>query len=181
MTVWTGWSRKPLIAVLFLSGHGENDRNGNYYFLPQNVKIDKLRRTGVPYMILKDLISNLPGKRLLFIDTCHSGGVMGRRGARADIDAISNDLRSAENGVVVFASSTARQYSLEDPSWNNGAFTKALVEGLNGSADMVDDGQITINELNLYVAERVKSLTGNQQTPTLGKPSTVPDFPIAVK
>jgi len=92
-----------------------------------------------------------------------------------------NELSSAENGAVVFASSTGRQESLESDEWKNGAFTKAIVEGLNGKADLLQNGKITVNELETYLAERVKELTEGQQTPTVAKPQTVPDFPIAVK
>lgn len=67
-----------------------------------------------------------------------------------------NELASAENGAVVFASSTGRQYSLEDPAWGNGAFTKALVEGVNGMSDYGGKGRITVNILDLYLSERVK-------------------------
>jgi len=170
------------VAAVFLAGHGVNDRDGDYYFLPANADPDRLRRTGVPYAVIKDVVSGLPGKVLFFIDTCHSGNVMGtRRGGMADINAVVNDLSAAENGVVVFASSTGNQYSLENPAWGNGAFTKALVEGLSGQADFTKDGHISINEMDLYLSERVKKLTGGQQTPTTSKPDTVPDFPVAVR
>jgi hypothetical protein len=42
-------------------------------------------------------------------------------------------------------------------------------------------GRITYNMLHLYVSERVKALTAGRQHPTMISPSTVPDFPIAVK
>lgn len=171
------------VAMLFLAGHGVNDRNGNYYYLPSNADVESLRRTGVAYSVIRDIVSNLPGKALFFVDTCHSGNVMGnkRRGDMADIDKIANDLASAENGVIVFASSTGRQYSVEDHQWKNGAFTKAIKEGLGGKADYTGDRKITINELDLYLAERVKELTRGTQTPVTAKPKTVPDFPIAVR
>ncbi len=171
------------VAMVFLAGHGVNDRNGDYYFLPADGDPDHLRRTGVAYAIIRDVVANLPGKVLFFIDTCHSGNIMGpkRRGGMADVIQVVNDLSAAENGVVVFASSTGRQYSLEDPAWGNGAFTKALVEGLSGDADLIEDRKITVNELDTYIAERVKALTKGQQTPTTAKPDTVPDFPVAVR
>lgn len=170
------------VAAIFLAGHGINDRDGDYYFLPSNADPDRLRRTGVPYAVIKDVVTGLPGKVLFFIDTCHAGNVMGkRRGGPADIIAVVNDLSAAENGVVVFASSTGEQYSLEDTRWRNGAFTKALVEGLSGRADYTKDGNISINEMDLYLSERVKELTGGMQTPTTSKPDTVPDFPVAVR
>ncbi len=104
---------------------------------------------------------------------------MGKKGSN-DITGIVNELASAENGVVVFASSTGRQYSLENPQWGNGAFTLALTEGLKGKADLMKKGKITVNMLDAYLAERVKELTKGEQTPTTTKPQTIPDFPIAV-
>ena len=101
--------------------------------------------------------------------------------AAADIDQVANDFSAAENGIIVFASSTGRQYSLENPAWGNGAFTKAVVEGLTGKADIRDKGEITVSLLEYYISERVKELTNGQQTPTTAKPVTVPDFPIAVR
>jgi len=130
---------------------------------------------------IKNTIASIPGKALVFVDTCHSGNIMGARRGATDITGVINELTSAENGAVVFASATGRQYSYEDPAWGNGAFTKALVEGISGRADYIGKGKITINMLDLYISERVKELTNGKQTPTTTKPTTVPDFPIAVK
>ncbi|MEI6208825.1 MAG: caspase family protein [Desulfuromonadales bacterium] len=169
------------VAIVFIAGHGVNDPTGIYYYLPHNTDPDKLKRTGVAFTDIKNTLTALPGKAILFVDTCHSGNVMGGRRGLTDINSIVNELSSAENGVVVFASSTGRQYSLEDDKWGNGAFTKALVEGLSGGADMLGKGKITINMLDLYLSEKVKELTGGKQTPTTTKPQTVPDFPVAVR
>ena len=81
---------------------------------------------------------------------------------------------------MVFASSTGRQYSLESSEWNNGAFTKALVEGVGGKADLQKTGRITHKMLDFYVSERVKELTKGVQTPVNPSPQGVPDFPIAL-
>lgn len=180
------WIRKETtskdVAMVFFAGHGLNDQNGVYYFLPYNTVLEKLLRTGVPFTDIKNTVQSLAGKTLFFIDTCHSGNVLGgRRGLADDLNGVINELASAESGAVVFAASTGNQYSLEDVKWNNGAFTKALVEGFMGRADYTGKGKITINMLDLYLSERVKELTGGKQTPTTAKPQTVPDFPIAVK
>jgi len=129
---------------------------------------------------IKNTVSSIAGKVAMFVDTCHSGGVMGKR-AITDITGVINELTSAENGVVVFASSTGRQYSLEDPNWGNGAFTKAVIEGIAGKADLLGKGKITVNMLDAFIAERVKEITNGKQTPVTTKPNTVPDFPIAVR
>ena len=81
---------------------------------------------------------------------------------------------------MVFSSSTGRQFSLENASWNNGAFTKALVEGIDGKADEQHSGRVTYKMLDLYVSERVKSLTQGNQSPVTQAPGGVNDFPLAL-
>jgi WD40 repeat protein len=169
------------VAIIFLAGHGVNERGGVYYFLPVNANVDRLRRTAVPFTEMKNTVASMAGKTILFIDTCHAGNVMGARAVATDITGIVNELASAENGAVVFASSTGKQYSFEDSEWGNGAFTKAVVEGVDGKADYTGKGRITINMLDLYVSERVKELTKGKQTPATAKPQTIPDFPLVLK
>lgn len=168
------------VAMVFLAGHGVNDPSGVYYYLPVNADTDRLKRTAVAFSDIKNTVASLAGKAVVFVDTCHAGNVMGARRGMADIAGVVNELASAENGAVVFASSTGRQYALEDAAWGNGAFTRALVEGIGGKADYTGKGKITVNMLDLYLSERVKELTKGRQTPTTTKPHTVPDFPIAV-
>ncbi|MGB7292226.1 MAG: hypothetical protein WBD99_08650 [Thermodesulfobacteriota bacterium] len=52
------------VAMAFISGHGVNDSNGFYYFLPSNVDPDSLKRTGVPFSEIKNTIESLAGKVL---------------------------------------------------------------------------------------------------------------------
>lgn len=162
-------------AMIFMSGHGVNDSLGNYFFLPHNFDSEKFKSTGVSYLEIKNTLTSIQGKVIFFGDTCHSANVFGKGN---DITILINELSDAENGIVVFTSSTKNQISLEDKSWGNGAFTKALIEGINGKADYSKKGKITINMLDLYISERVKELTSNQQTPATSKPDTIADFQI---
>ena len=171
------------VAMVFFAGHGVNDSMNRYYFCPHNIDLEKLLRTGVTFAEIKTVVETIAGKAVFFVDTCHSGNALGASRARdvtVDIIGFINELASAENGAVVFAASTGKQVSLENPEWNNGAFTKALVEGLGGRADYQRTGRITVNMLDLYLSERVKELTGGRQTPTTTKPQTVPDFPVVI-
>ena len=179
------WLRRQVttrdVGVIFLAGHGVDDSSGMYYFLPANADLDRLMRTGLVFSDLKNTVLSIAGKAVLFVDTCHSGNVMGTRRGVTDINQVVNELASVENGAVVFTASTGRQFSLEDAQWQNGAFTKALVEAIGGKADYNGKGKVTINMLELYLSERVKELTNGQQTPATSKPDTVPDFPFAMK
>jgi WD40 repeat protein len=170
------------VAMIFMSSHGDNS-SGQYYFIPSDFEKARLESTSVLFTYIKDAVASIPGKVIVFMDTCHAGDVLGKRGTKAiapNIDGIVNELVSAENGAVVFTSSTGRQQSLEDAKWNNGAFTRALVDGLGGKADLTGKGRVTINMLDVYLSERVKELTGGRQSPTTAKPQTIQDFPIAV-
>ena len=78
----------------------------------------------------------------LAIDACHAGNALGdlvfaKGDAQVDITQVVNELSSAENGAIVYASSTGTQLSQELEQEQNGAFTEALVEGLDGQADLL--------------------------------------------
>ena len=180
------WIRRELtardVAIIFLAGHGVNDADGVYYYLPQDVDIKRLKRTAVIFTEIRNTLIALPGKALFFIDTCHAGNVLGTglRSIRSDTTAVVNELSSADNGVIVFAAATGRQFAQESTDWGNGAFTKAILEGLGGRADFNKSGRITHKMLDLYLSERVKSLTEGAQSPVTIVPNGVPDFPLVL-
>ncbi len=173
------------VAVVFVAGHGVNDKRDNYYFLPHNANPEKLRRSGVQWSEFKSILQELPGKTLLLVDTCKSGNVTGSRKIRgissSDATSALMELIRAESGVVVMSASTGSEVSIEDPAWGHGAFTKALLDGLDGPADYDQDGVITLKELDLYVTRNVKKLTNGSQRPTTQIPANMPDFPLFVR
>lgn len=171
------------VGVVFMAGHGVTDNKQRFFYLPVDASLDKLRSSAVSRDDLLATMGGLAGKAMMFIDACYSASSFKgekTRGASADITQVVNELSSAENGVIMFASSTGRQLSIENDAWQNGAFTKALVEGFAGNADIIKDGKLTIAELDLWLSDRVKQLTDKRQTPVVRKPDTIPDFPIAL-
>lgn len=169
------------MAMIFIAGHGVNDNIGTFYYLPYEADIESLRRTCLMFTELKYTASAIPGKLVMFVDACHSGDAMGGRRAAPNINSLVNELSDVESGAVVFTSSTGKQFSLENATWQNGAFTKALIEGINGKADLFGKGKISIKALDAYIAERVKELTSGKQSPTVVIPQSMPDFPIGVR
>ena len=173
------------VTLFFLSGHGlANPGTGSYCFLPVDADPHD-EATLVDGRDLRDILARTQGKVVLMLDTCHSGNVLGE-GRMRDVDeAIKltrfiNELTSAANGVMVFSSSTGRQLSLEAPDWGNGAFTKALREGLEGKADPGKSGRVTLGQLDLWLRTRVKDLTQGTQTPVTARPTTALDFPLVI-
>lgn len=104
---------------------------------------------------------------------------MNVRAVASDEKAIVQLARSS--GVVWIASSGTKQYATEFDVLQHGVFTYALLEALNGMADN-GDSKITVNELKLFMEERVPELTkqygGEAQYPTGYIHGN--DFPISV-
>jgi hypothetical protein len=169
-------------AILFMAGHGVTDPKQRFYFLPVEGNPDpaKLRSSAVSEADIRDAISLIRGKVLFFIDACHSASALEGGLGVVDVTAIVNDLASAENGIVMFSSSTGRELSLEDPAWGHGAFTLALLEGLGGQADYKKDGKLTTAEINLWLTTRVAELTSDRQNAVMVKPRTVKEFALAL-
>ena len=70
------------VAMIFLSGHGTDDEDGTYYFLPADADPGSLLVTAVPWLQIKGTVTTLTGKVLFFVDTCRAGNLTG--GARKE-------------------------------------------------------------------------------------------------
>ena len=90
-----------------------------------------------------------------------------------------NEIGDKSLGVLLYASAQGRQLSLEYPEWGNGAFTKAMIEGLSGKADRDHTGFVETDELALYVRRRVLDMTKQMQEPVRIKPDAAPEMRLA--
>ncbi len=183
-------------GVVFMAGHG--DRVGPaYYFIPgdpdvlpprsdfktaQELEAWKQKNAPKRWVAGEEIartLLGLRGRSAFFIDTCHSG-INARPGqsTHPDLTKALNEINE-ERGVMVFASSTGKELSQEDPAWGNGAFTKAIIEGIRGGADFRKDGLIRPSSLQSYVTDRVMELTKREQRPVIFTVGI--DEPIAVK
>ena len=152
------------IGMLFMAGHGLNEPGGQYYFLPFDGNHNKLSTTSVPESSIRNTLGKIRGRALFFVDTCFAGNVVGSTvgglaNTSRELGRLASEMASAENGVVVFASSSGRQLSEEKDEWGNGAFTKALIDGLGGKADLTKTGRVTFKGLDFFVSEEVRRLT----------------------
>jgi hypothetical protein len=171
------------VAMIFLAGHGIMTPDQHYRFLPYDYDPDRIPRTTISDSELEDYLTKIGGKKIFFFDTCYSGSVLKARApsSQPDIDRFANQLKAAENGIVVFTSSTGNELSRELDDKMNGAFTLALVEGLGGAAARPQNPVIMISDLNGYVSQRVRDLTNGNQKPMMAMPKTVEDYPISMR
>lgn len=88
------------------------------------------------------------------------------------------DMRSS-NGSVVISSAGGAEYAMEGGEWNNGVFTYCLLSGLKtGKADLNNDKQIMLSELQEYIFTEVYTITGGKQQPTSRVENLKNDFRI---
>lgn len=170
------------VVVVFLAGHGvSNGPAQRYYFYPFDADPIDLPGSALSASELRVEVGALPGKVVLLLDTCHAGGSLDQRAAlrEGDLQRVASQLSTTESNIIVFAASTGPQTAQESAAWGNGAFTKALVEGLRGKADFTASGLVSVSQLEAYVSSRVRTLTREQQTPTTTKPNAIIDFSLA--
>ena len=159
-------------GVIFLAGHGMSQDN-SYYYVPYRAENIGKTENWVPGREIVDTLQNLPGRAMFFLDTCHSGALANQAKVAGTVNQVDE-----EHGVIVFASATAKELAQETDEWGNGAFTKALIEGLRGEAEDPRDKLIYPTTLKRYVTRRVRDLTDNQQRPYVSDHGI--DDPIAV-
>jgi uncharacterized caspase-like protein len=155
------------LSVVFFSGHGAmiDDR---FYLLPYGVDARTpadLKASAISANEFHDEVAAFTkyGRVLVLLDVCHSGVVTGD-GSSFVANAELLRRTMADSNVTVVTSSTANEFSREDDKWNNGAFTRALLEALD-NADENGDGLISMSELTHYISTYVVSLTHGQQHP----------------
>jgi len=160
-------ARPEDVVVIFLAGHGKA-HEGEYHFIPSDFLYTNdhsyARGGTLAHATLEALLKNLgAGKRLLILDTCHSGAAIRAR-SNDEKDALARLMRSSGRYILAAASPIGK--ALEDGRNGHGIYTHALMEGLAGKAER--NGRIEVDELAAYLQRRVPELTqpyGYQQIP----------------
>ena len=170
------------VILLFISGHGVNDENGNFYFLPNDASfnIDGTLRTSmaISYREIQAAL-DVPAAKLIFFDVCRSNNTDNRRLRPVDNNRLVSDLQSQNQNTIVFISSHGNQPSHEMDNLRHGAFTYAIIQGMRGEANPDENGVISMLSLSNYVSKRANEITSNSQTPTISIPEELSDFIVA--
>jgi WD40 repeat protein len=161
-------------VLLFIAGHGFND-GPNYRFLATNAVWDGSVLRGstiVPWYALQEAVETAKGRRILFIDTCHSG------------NAYNQQLGNAAYHANIIAYTAARfdQEALEDTKLGHGLFTYAVVEGLEGKGGLSAKRKVSTKDLADYVIKRVEELAKahkHDQEPQYFKGRDAEDYVLA--
>ena len=78
------------------------------------------------------------------------------------MNRLANEIGDRSLGVLLYASARGRQFSYERAEWGNGAFTRAMLDGLAGKADREKLGYVDTEELSVL---RAPPSDGHDQGP----------------
>lgn len=159
--------------IVFVSSHGKTSEDKSFKLLPSDYNTTDGDDIAIDYqdIIMKNL-ADINCHKLVFIDACHSGAA----GSKSDVNSEAlAKLINAATGLTTITSCRSNEQSYEDPEWQNGAFTEALVEALTNakctegaesySSDANNDHTITIGEIYNFIKRRVPNLIRTQKTP----------------
>jgi len=188
MSEFLGQAGYDDVVIMFLAGHGiKHKQTGSYYFLTHNASPENLITHGMKWYDFDEsikVIRNNVSKVLLFFDTCHAGAMKVAMRATSAGEDLAKMLKESE-GIFVLSSSKAGEESMESPDFRlegemegHGAFTYAILKGLQGESDYDGDGHISISELFHYVSKFVPKITKGLQHPYQRRSGT--DMPIYV-
>lgn len=160
--------KKNDLLLLYLSGHGIKDDNGQLYFATVDTARKLPRTTSVPAALVNEVMRTSRSRRqILLLDTCYSGAFAKGMFAKADKHVGTKDYFEGQ-GRVVLTASDAMQYAYEGDDVKgvgvSSIFSRALVNGLDtGKADLDKDGYVSLDELYEYVFDRVTNEIKEQE------------------
>jgi len=177
-----GYAKESDVILLFMTGHGQNDNGRIFYFLPSDVKRNAngsiVPESAIPHRDINAVLEERAQQKLIFIDACFSEGVMGTMSAGGTIygpmEFFLKNSQLLKNYSLILVSSESNQKSevvsrnaFKNVQQPGGAFTIALLEGLNGGLNKKasENGIVTMDKLYTYIEERVLELTDARQHP----------------
>ena len=154
-------------TILFLASHGfsQNLSASEYYMTPRDAKLSDIETIlnqnsaePVPASKTPSLLTaseiyaafrHVAGRRLLIVDTCHAGAVDGRQ------NPYSLAKRSAAAQLAVLSAASGDELSYEAVDASHGAFTRSLLDALDGGGDLDRDGFVTLREAFEFIRPRI--------------------------
>jgi hypothetical protein len=156
-------------VFIFFAGHGQTqDLPGggkDGYIIPVDGDLTNYYSTAISMQQLQRLADRIRAKHMFYaMDACFSGLLLQLRGEA--LDDPPGELTMVPARQVLTAGAEGEKVA---EAGGHGLFTKALLNGLAGSADLNRDGRITASELYQYITPQVLEGSRNTQNPVFGR------------
>lgn len=173
------------LIFLFFSTHGspaQMDIRGKNYIVAYDSDPEDLFATGIEMQkILESIQSRVLSDRvLLVLDACHSGGVNPDAKGMTRIGNFDAEELAEGSGQMVICSSQPDQQSWESKRYQNGVFTKSLLDCLHKAGPKAPLSK-AFSVMEQLVADEVREdHPGARQTPILHSKWNGNDLVLAV-
>jgi uncharacterized caspase-like protein len=145
-------------VLVYFSGHGFLDDQGQGYLAPRDCRVADLGKTGLKTDDLRAMLQACRAdNKVLLLDCCHAGGARGEGGAAAPSSQELGSALQTARRLVVLASCRKNERSHEWDERKHGLFTYFVAEGLKGAADYDQDRTVNSDELYRYLYEEVST------------------------
>ena len=158
-------------VFFFFAGHGATrtapDGRQSGFIIPVDADAMNYYSTAISMTALREAADLIPAKHVYFVmDSCYSGLALTRGGGTFSRDRGYLDEVTRRDARQILTAGGADQLVSDDGPDGHSVFTWALLEGLDGKADLDGNGVITASELGAYVSPVVAGFS--HQTPAMG-------------
>jgi peptidoglycan/xylan/chitin deacetylase (PgdA/CDA1 family)/uncharacterized caspase-like protein len=156
---------------VFFAGHGATrtfeDGRQLGFIIPVDADRSNYYSTAISMSTLREASDLIAAKHIYFVmDSCYSGLALSRgAGAFSKDRSYLEEITRRTSRQILTAGGADQQVADDGPNGHS-VFTWALLEGLQGKADLDGNGVITASELGAYISPIVSSFA--KQTPTVG-------------
>ncbi|MCB9469093.1 MAG: caspase family protein [Candidatus Obscuribacterales bacterium] len=159
------------LVVIYVSSHGSPshaDVGGANFLVAHDTDPERLFSTGISMQELASIVKERvhSDRVVLFLDACHSGAARtGGKGLHRQLNFNADNLMQG-TGQLVVCSSRADQISWESQKYENGVFTRQLINALGKEGKKTRLGS-AFADLKDSVQEEVLADRGELQTPVM--------------
>jgi formylglycine-generating enzyme required for sulfatase activity len=156
--------------LVFFAGHGKTDRlrsgEEEGYLIPVDGDPARLFSTTISMESLRRISDRLAAKHILYVvDACYSGyAVYGR----AVADTLLGEMIRKSTRQILTAGREEDEAQERD---GHGIFTNVLLRGIEGEAFQAGKTWLSLEELGLWIKQRVYVESGKKQLPQYGNMS----------
>jgi hypothetical protein len=158
-------------VFFFFAGHGAtrtlDDGRQIGFIVPVDADQSNYYSTAISMTTLREAADLIPAKHVYFVmDSCYSGLAMTRAAGGFSKDRSYIEEVTRRTARQILTAGGAEQQVADDGPNGHSVFTWALLQGLEGQADLDGNGVITASELGAYVSPIVSNFA--RQTPAVG-------------